>query len=246
MAESTHKEVPGGFDAETSGFELDYWENYGGVEAYDLHLQTYKRAFPVAQLDYSNHSILDIGSGAVSVFEGLAPESADITPYDLLAEDYNRIAPGKKFSITDQVDEHKKFSLITLFNMIDHVIHPEQVMQFAARHLQTDGKLWLAVHLYQPHGPVGHPQNYSVSSIIDFVSGHFHIARCSVLREAIPHPYVWYAELDSLQQSPGTVRLLWLKAKNLSKFYALQSIRVAVKLVKLIGGRKLLPKAWQF
>ena len=55
--------IPGGYDEETSRFELDYWENFGGAVVYDLHFAAYSNYFPLLKLDFDREHILDIGSG---------------------------------------------------------------------------------------------------------------------------------------------------------------------------------------
>ena len=159
------KHIPGGYDEEISGFELDYWENFGGVADFDLHFAAYGKYFPLWDLDFDRESILDIGSGAVSVFEKTAPKNASITPYDLLADDYNRIAPDKKFTIHNHIEEQARFSLITLFNMIDHVVDPAEILEFANHHLEKHGRLWLAVHLYNPMGQKGILRIFPVAAL---------------------------------------------------------------------------------
>ena len=238
--------IPGGYNKEISRFELEYWENFGGVEDFDRHFSAYSKCFPILDLDFDRETILDIGSGAVSVFEKTAPEQASITPYDLLADDYNRIAPNKKFAIHNHIPEQSKFSLITLFNMIDHVVDPAEILAFANRHMEKNGRLWLAVHLYQPHGPKGHPQNFSCGGIVDLVSKHFRIDRCGVIRESVPIPYLWVAELSKIESSQSPLRLVWFKFKLYLVYAKYQCERAGVKGVKLFGLRSLLPKEWQF
>jgi len=225
-------------------FELDYWENYGGVENFDLHLPIYQSIFPLNNLDYRKELVLDVGSGAISVFEKLAPKDADIQPFDILAEDYNRIAPNKKFKIRCQVPKNARFSLITMFNMIDHVDDPDNLLAFVSQHLRQDGRVWLATHLDQPHGAEGHPQNFSYRSIVALVSRHFSIESCGIIREGIPIPYMWYAVLrptEILGQRPGFCVL-----QGAFTYYRLQSIRAITKALKLIGMRHLVSKNWQF
>jgi len=238
--------IPGGYDEETSRFELDYWENFGGTDVFDLHFEAYSKCFPILSLDFERENILDIGSGAVSVFEKTAPAKAGITPYDLLADDYNRIAPNKKFPIQNRISQQARFSLITLFNMIDHVVDPVEILEFADHHLEKKGQLWLAVHLYQPHGPKGHPQNFSCSSIVGLVSTHFRIDRCAVIRESVPIPYLWVAELSKREKQQSSLVLAWFKYKAYLRYFRFQSVRALVKAIKLAGLRPLLPKTWQF
>ena len=213
---------------------------------FDLHLRGYMKCFPLAGLNFDHETILDIGSGAISVLEKLATENSNVTPYDLLAEEYNRIAPDKKFQIQDHVPEEARFSLITLFNMIDHVVEPADVLDFAVKHLDKSGRLWLAVHLYQPHGKKGHPQNFSCRSVVDLISTRFRIERCGVIRESVPNPYLWYGELKTSTKPQSHWTLGWFKFKTGAHCFQFQLTRGLVKIIKIVGMRSLLPVAWQF
>ena len=145
-------------------------------------MPTYRRLFPLDELDVSTETSCDVGSGAVSIFEKLAPVGAAVLPYDILAEDYNRIAPDKKFLVRAEVSQEECFSLITMFNMIDHVNDPEDLLRFVVPFLRPNGRVWLCTHLGQPHGPEGHPQNFSCSNLVDLIS------RFRLLINSVTHP----------------------------------------------------------
>lgn len=239
-------EVPGGYDQRVSEFELDYWTNFGGVERFDLHLEAYRHCFPIDGLRFESESILDIGSGAISVFERVAPSTAKITPYDLLADDYNAIAPNKKFAVQNVLPGGATYSLVTLFNMIDHVVSPDEVLRFAADHVSPGGRVWLAVHLHQPHGATGHPQNFNCSSVVNLLSVRFHIRRCGVIRESVPHPYLWHGELVPKTEPQSPLVLGWFKIETTLALLWMQAVRVAAKAVKIVRLRGLLPRVWRF
>lgn len=237
-------DFPGKTVTDNTKFELDYWEKYGGVKKFDLHLPVYQKIFPMMELDYEKEAILDIGSGAISVFEKMAPTNANIIPFDILASDYNRIAPLKKFQIQNEIPKESDFSLITLFNMLDHVDDPEDLLVFVLSHLRTDGRLWMATHIGQPHGKLGHPQNFSCRSLIRLVSKFFSIQSCGIIREGIPIPYLWFGVLRH-KGMPG--RNIFIKEILLSlKYFCLQAIRIFFKILRFIGFRRILPLAWRF
>lgn len=235
---------PGKTTSDHLKFELNYWERFGGDKRFDLHLPAYENIFPMDELDYGKEAILDVGSGAMSVFEKIAPKDADIIPFDILADDYNRIAPDKKFQIQNNIPGQSSFSLITLFNMLDHVDDPEDLLGFVASHIRNDGRIWIAVHIGQPHGALGHPQNFSCRSVSRLVTKFFSIQSCGVIREGIPIPYLWFAVLKP-KNMPGQNRFMGELLVSI-KYYRLQAVRILIKALKLIGLRRMVPKDWQF
>ncbi len=234
---------PGETNSEAMKFELNYWEKYG-VAQHDLHLPTYFSIFSFGRIDYAHESIMDVGSGPISVFEEIAPASASIMPFDILADEYNRLVPEKKFMIHNQVPEDRPFSLITVFNMLDHVDDPDDILEFLQPLLHEDGKIWLAVHLYRPHGVVGHPQKFTCRSIVSLLSKYFSIESGSIIREGVPLPYMWYGVLLPKEER-GRSRLS-LILRNYALYFRFQLTRIIVKVLKVFGLRALLPQAWRF
>ena len=235
---------PGKTSSDHLKFELNYWERFGGDKRFDLHLPAYQKIFLVHELDYAKEAILDVGSGAISVFEKVASQNADIIPFDILADDYNRIAPNKKFQIQNKIPDESSFSLITLFNMLDHVDDPEDLLFFVSSHLRSDGRIWIAAHIGQPHGALGHPQNFSCRSAIRLVAKFFSIQSCGVIREGVPVPYLWYAVLRP-KNMPGQNRFI-SEILVTMQYSRLQAFRMLIKALKLIGLRRMVPGVWQF
>jgi hypothetical protein len=232
-------DFPGKTVTDNTKFELDYWEKYGGVKKFDLHLPIYQKIFPMMNLDFEKEVILDGGSGAISVFEKLAPANAKIVPFDILASDYNRIVPLKKFQIQNEILRESSFSLITLFNMLDHVDDPEDLLIFVSSHLRNNGRIWMATHIGQPHGKLGHPQNFSCRTLIRLVSWFFSIQSCGVIREGIPIPYLWFGILGP-KSIPG--QNIFINEILLSmEYFRLQASRIFFKVLKLIGLKRILP-----
>ena len=224
-------------------YELGYWEQRG-VNEHDLHLGTYQSSFFFDRIDYARESILDVGSGPISIFENIAPEGASVMPFDILADEYNRLAPEKRFMVSNQVPKGNSFSLITVFNMLDHVDDPEDILGYLQPLLRDDGKMWLAVHLYRPHGVTGHPQKFTCGSIVSLISKYFSIESCSIIREGIPVPIMWCGVLrpkEKSGRSSMTVVLL-----NYFQYSRMMFTRIIIKALKILGMRALLPKPWQF
>ncbi len=235
--------VPGKTNAQRMAHELSYWEN-GGAAVYDLHLDTYLSCFPMDMIDYAAEGIMDVGSGALSVFEKIAPDDAAVTPFDVLADEYNRLSPQKKFKIQNSISTDSRFTLITLFNMLDHVDDPDDLLLFIREHLEETGRVWLAVHLYRPHGIEGHPQKFTCRTIVSLLSRYFSIESSRLIREGVPIPYMWCGVLRA-KANKGRFPLI-VVIRNYLAYSRMQSVRIIVKLMKTFGLRRLLPKAWQF
>lgn len=243
MKASVEKYFPGKTDRESKNFELNYWISKG-VHSHELHLETYRRGFPLNQIKYNKEAILDVGSGAISIFENIAPLNAGITPFDILAEEYNKIIPDKKFQIKCELPEDDTYSLITIFNMIDHVSDPEDLLCFLQRRLREGGKIWLAVHLYRPHGIKGHPQKFTCKSIVDLLGKYFSIESVTIIREGVPIPYMW---CGILSHKNAELNMRWRAVlKGYVQYLWFQVPRVHAKFMKIIGLRFLLPQRWRF
>jgi SAM-dependent methyltransferase len=142
----------------------------------------YRLLFPFRSIDY-NSEILDIGSGPRSVFEEVAPAVAKITACDTLAEQYNQLIKVKRFPIVAQVPK-KRFALITMFNMIDHMDDPEELLAQMAEHLDDNGRLWLYVDLDRPWDKSKHPQCFRFWQVAPLMQQFFTITACGLDSEA--------------------------------------------------------------
>ncbi len=234
---------PGKTNEQAKRFELGYWETIGVAE-HELHLPTYQQGFPLEQISYESETVLDVGSGAISIFENVAPADAKVTPFDILAGEYNQIAPEKKFPIRDVLSPRATFSLVTVFNMLDHVDDADDILQFIAANLAEGGRVWLAVHLYRPHGEEGHPQKFTCKSIVDLLDKYFSIESVSIIREGVPLPYMWCGILSHKGKTPG---IKWRAIiKGFIWYYAFQIPRIYAKAMKMIGLRSVLPQRWKF
>lgn len=190
---------PGNPQAFSQEMELMYWESH--LEQWQLHLPHYRRVFPLETIDYSVTSILDVGSGPVSVFEAVAPKQADVTPYDTLAMEYNRLESAKRFPITASIPS-RKYNLITLFNMLDHMDEPDDLLDVLVGHLAADGRLWIFVHLDRPFSPAEHPQCFRFWSLPRLIAPRFDIEFCGIQTEGKLYPYAFYAICKARSAQP--------------------------------------------
>jgi SAM-dependent methyltransferase len=181
---------PGRPAADNQAAELAYWAERG-IEEFDHHLKYYRAALPLDRIDYRATRILDVGSGAISVFENIAPATAAITPYDTLAADYNRIAPGKKFPISGVIPD-TPFDLITLFNCLDHMDEPGELLTALRPRLAPTGHLWITCHVDRPWGEAEHPQDFRFWHLIALVQREFDLVTCNLIREGAYYPYLWH------------------------------------------------------
>lgn len=235
----------GGTLAETQDRELAYWAR-DGIHDFDRHLPFYRRVFPFAAIDYATARVLDVGAGAISVFEREAPAGANVHPYDPLAEDYNRIAPDKKFAIRDQLPAEPA-TLITFFNMLDHLERPDEILAHFAAHLAPTGRAWIYCHLDRPFAPEEHPQEFRFWQMAPLVSRHFRIVRSGIIREGRLFPYAWWAICEPRRPSMTEPVAVAAHVARAGAFYArFHAERAVVKGIKLIGLRRLLPEELQF
>jgi hypothetical protein len=228
--------------------ELVFWSK-GGSSQWDLHLRYYETVFPIRTISYDQVHILDVGSGPISVWEKHAPSDAQITPYDTLADDYNRIAQNKKFLIHSEIPSGQ-YTLITLFNCLDHMDDPNELLCGLTRYLDRHGELWVYCHIDRPFSPEEHPQDFRFWQIIKLVHRHYEIKKCGLIREGRLFPYAWWGVCGPrvhrvIQYSENiwtTLLIIWC-AVLYGRFHAQRAI---IKLLKLVGLRRLLPKELQF
>jgi SAM-dependent methyltransferase len=231
---------------ETRKAELVFWEDHGGVAQYDLHLPTYQRLFPFRQIDFASCRVLDVGSGPISVFERVAPAGAQVTAYDTLATDYNRIAPDKKFRVMDTLDDGS-FDLITLFNMLDHMDDPASLLAFLAPRLDERGRIWIFVHIDRPFSENEHPQKFRFWKLPPFLQQFFGIENAGLAREG-NFVYGWWGILRKRRDGAVTrlVKTVYFTAKAALFYGWFHGRRAYAKLMKVAGLRAMLPKELQF
>ena len=169
-----------GNPAETSQRgELDYWQH--NSQSWNLKMQYYRQVFPFESIDYTRE-ILDIGSGPRSVFEDVAPQHAKVIPSDTLADEYNLLVPDKRFRVIANIPD-RRFGLITMFNMIDHMNKPDELLAQVAQHLEGRGELWLYVHLDRPFDANLHPQCFRFWEVAPLMQKFFTIKTCGLCNE---------------------------------------------------------------
>ena len=159
--------------------ELDFWQH--NPQSWNLHLHHYRQVFPFEAIDYTRE-ILDIGSGPRSVFEEVAPRHAKVIPSDTLAHEYNRLIPDKRFPVIANIPD-RRFGLITMLNMIDHMDRPEELLAQVAQHLESRGDLWVYVHLDRPFDPSLHPQCFRFWQVAPLIQKFFTIKTCGLCNE---------------------------------------------------------------
>ena len=86
---------PGQPQPDNQAVELEFWKEH--LSHWDLHIEAYARALPLDAIDFAHTSILDVGSGPISVFEKMAPKGAIVVAYDSLAEDTPGLLPPRVF-----------------------------------------------------------------------------------------------------------------------------------------------------
>lgn len=207
----------------------------------------YDRLFNPAGVTWTSTSVLDVGAGPVSIFEHVAPPTADVIAYDSLAAEYNGLVPHKKFPITATIPD-RAFDLVAILNCLDHMDDPDELLAHVVPYLHDRGTAWIYCNIDQPYDPRLHPQDFRFWQIIALVGRHLDIDRCGLVREGHLFPYAWWAICRPRRRRPATrlfrhARFNVVCAAQYTWFYA---VRAAVKAVKILGGRPLLPKELRF
>ena len=234
--------------SQSQAAELSFWAE-GGLSHWDLHLPLYRRVFPLDHLDFSSLSILDVGSGPISVFEAVAPPSSDVVAYDTLAPDYNRIAATKKFHVVSTIPP-RRFRLITLFNCLDHMDAPDELLRELTGRLDAGGQMWIYCHVDRPFDPESHPQKFRFWQLISLVGRHYEIDGCGLLREGRLSPYAWWAvcrpRRSGQQRLTAAARNAIFNVRCGAQYARFHGVRAAIKLLKLAGLRRVLPPDLRF
>lgn len=182
------------------------------------------------------------------MFEAVAPADARIVPYDTLASAFNRIAPHKKFQIHGRMPSGE-FDLITLLNCIDHMHAPGELLADVSRRLAPCGELWIYSHVDRPFDALTHPQKFRFWQLIVLANRFLTVRSCGLIREGRLFPYAWWGvcrRRDSAPRVVSHVRALVLVAKCAAQYGWFHGVRAAVKAVKLLGFRRLLPRELRF
>ena len=210
------------------------------------HHGLYEDLFHPATIDWSRTSILDVGSGPLSMFEEFAPAQADITPVDPLGEGYNQLVPVKKFPIQVSMPD-RQYGLVACLNCLDHMDAPEQLVEHMAPRLAPGGTAWFYCNIGQPYDPILHPQNFRFWDLIFMIGRHFEIERCGLVREMRLFPYAWWAVCRSRpsEGSSATRQALHLAVCAVT-FARFHHLRALVKGAKLIGLRRFLEPELRF
>jgi hypothetical protein len=223
-----------------------FWEAH--PDQWQRHLPTYRRLFPFDRIDYAKTNILDVGSGPMSVFEALAPADARVIPYDTLAAQYNTLLPQKRFTTVDYLTAGP-YGLITLFNCLDHMDRPAELLDRLSSLLDGDGEVWICCHINRPYDAEAHPQDFRFWQLIGITDTTFRLRRCGLARDGVLFPYVWWGVLGRRTQPMSFYD--WPRRTAFVSWCALQfaqfhTKRAVIKLVKIIGLRGLLPQPFRF
>jgi hypothetical protein len=206
----------------------------------------YERLFNLSAVDYAHAQILDVGSGPISVFEPIAPPGAHVIAYDSLADEYTRVAPANRFKIQADLPD-AQFTLITILNCLDHMLAPEELVAALRPRLAPQGEVWIYCNIGQPCDPILHPQNFGIRDLVSLTEGSFRIKRCGLVREGRLFPYGWWAVCGPARASgKSSAAVARWTARCALTFAHFHGVRAAVKSVKLIGLRRLLPNELRF
>jgi hypothetical protein len=206
----------------------------------------YERLFHLSAIDYAYARILDVGSGPISTFEPIAPPGADVTAYDSLAQEYNRVAPANRFKVQADLP-NGQFSLITILNCLDHMLTPGELVAALRSRLAPQGEVWIFCNIGQPYDLVLHPQNFRIQDLASLAEDSFRIKRCGLVREGRLSPYAWWAVCGPARASgKSSAAVAYWTTRCALSFAHFHAVRAAVKALHLIGLRRLLPPELRF
>lgn len=237
------RSVPGNPSELSQSAELAYWQSHG-LSDWKGFGARYLAVFPFDALDYTSQSILDIGSGPVSVFEALAPAGADVVACDALADAYNDLVPDKKFLICREMPS-RAFDRITMLNMLDHMEDPDGFLRQVATRLSRDGEAWILCHINRPYGAAEHPQNFRFWHLTRMIQRHFDIRHAWLVNDggAMLWPYAWCGRCVPQAANRFARSIVGLRTNasclsTLAYYYARRFFRKAIRSIGMRRIRK--------
>lgn len=155
-------------------------------------LRNVKKAFPDNTPDFTEASVLEVGSGPVGCISQLpARERVAVDPLcdffsskPKLVEHRNPDVTYKNVQGEELPFDDGHFDMVVIENVIDHVENADGVMQQINRVLKPDGVLYLTVNLHPTWGyflhevvsklriDKGHPHTFTIPKIRRFLGGH--------------------------------------------------------------------------
>lgn len=131
----------------------DWWDTNGSLRT--LHdINPVRLNFILQHTTLQNKKILDVGCGGGILSEALAKEGAIVTGIDLEsnaiqaamnhAENQNLSIQYQCVAIETLLEKSERYDVITCMEMLEHVPHPEQIIQACVALLKPDGKLFLS------------------------------------------------------------------------------------------------------
>lgn len=95
------------------------------------HVQAMLRMYLSMRTQKKAATVLDVGSGPVSILNGFAPGNLDITTCDPLSEHYQSIFDYNKYEITpplpypaEEAFQGKTYDVVHISNALDHTVDP--------------------------------------------------------------------------------------------------------------------------
>ncbi|MCX6718062.1 MAG: class I SAM-dependent methyltransferase [Candidatus Staskawiczbacteria bacterium] len=107
--------------------------------------------------DFKNKILVDIGAGPIGILTRLNAKekiAVDPLPIDSVDKSIRRIkSPGEEIPLKSDFADN-----VFLYNVLQHVIRPEKVLQEGTRILKPGGKFYILEQLNLPRDP-GHPHS---------------------------------------------------------------------------------------
>lgn len=217
--------------------EWDYWQR-NRLEHWTHDWRRYLNYFPFDKIDFGSQSVLDVGSGPVSILEYVAPPAADVCAVDALADNYNTLVPDKRIAIQSELPD-RTFDIALLLNALDHMEDPGELLDVICARVKPGGELWLHVHIERPYPSDEHPQRFSFRGLNRLLGSRFTLRRVRIYRDGPVWPYAWCAIATPGASNLGRILLADVTCA-IARAWVF-TFRAAIKGIKVIGMRSALP-----
>lgn len=234
-------QVPGRPSERSQAAEWRYWQDHR-LDHWSQEWRRYLRYFPFDAIDFERESLLDVGSGPVSILEFVSPRGAQVVAVDALADQYNELMPDKRIAIQKELPD-RRFDRVLLLNALDHMDAPTELLDTLAIRLKPQGELWLHVHIERPYPSEEHPQRFAYWQLNRMVSKVFDLVRVRIYRDGPVWPYAWCGICWPRRRNTRQRALSIVTADvtcSIARAWVF-AFRAGVKGTKMAGLRSLLP-----
>lgn len=138
--------------------EKNFWQKwFKANDNDDTWLDTVVKYFEIKNNDFENKTLVDIGSGPIGILTKLKSEekiAVDPLELDSIDSSITRIkSPGEEIPLPNE-----KADIVFIYNVLQHVISPEKVLDEGYRLLKKGGTIYVLEQLNLPTNEL-HPHS---------------------------------------------------------------------------------------